>query len=122
MAGGARGKGRASSSLSGANQLGGLSGDLRCVAEAFQPHHIRFAAKPSHLALGVVAMSLLCRRDCLLAREFATQELCGLLVTQRLERRDVLVCAVAFKETSGLVDQAIFEHLLRALIDAGVQL
>src|SRR5271167_658064 len=42
----------------GGNQFGGPAGDRGVVAEALEPQHIRLAAKPRHLPLGIVAMSL----------------------------------------------------------------
>jgi len=58
----------------------------RLIPEAAQPTYLRFAAEPRHLALGVIAVRLLRGLDGLLAREFATQELYCLLVTEGRQR------------------------------------
>jgi len=58
--------------------------DARIITEARQPDDLRLAAKPRHLPLGIVAMSLLGSGDRLLAREFASQELRRLLISQRI--------------------------------------
>src|ERR1700680_1865628 len=60
--------------------------DLRVVAEAAQPVNLRLAAKPGHLAFGVVAVSLLRGQQRLLARKFSAKELHSLLVSERRQR------------------------------------
>src|SRR5271168_1253382 len=59
--------------------------NLQIVAEPLQPQHLRLAAEPGQLALGVIAVGLLSGLDGLFAGEVAAQELDGLLVTERSE-------------------------------------
>jgi hypothetical protein len=47
--------------------------DFRIVAETFEPVHLRLAAKPGHLSLGVVAMRLLGGLHGLILIQFSTQ-------------------------------------------------
>src|ERR1700677_2939260 len=56
------------------------------IAEARQPVHVRFPAKPCNLALGIIAMRLLRRGKRRLAIQFAAQELQRLFVSERAER------------------------------------
>src|ERR1700685_577352 len=86
-------------------------GDLGLIAEAFQPQHCGLAAVPSHLALGVVAMYLLRGGDRFLSRKLAANDLPGLPVPQRVERRDILLFAIALDQRLGLFDQTVIKHL-----------
>ena len=56
--------------------------NLRIVAETSQPMDLRLAAKPGHLAFGIVAVSLLSGLERLLARQFAAKKLQRLLVAE----------------------------------------
>src|SRR4051812_25538861 len=57
------------------NKIDCLLLDVGVIAEASEPMHIGFAAKPGHLALGVVAVRLLDGSNHLLARELAAKKL-----------------------------------------------
>ena len=59
----------------GRDQLGSPFADRGIVTESFQPNDIGLAAKPCHLTLGVVAMSLLRGRDRLLPCQLAAKML-----------------------------------------------
>src|SRR5437660_970156 len=92
--------------------------NARIVAKASKPLHIRLAPEPRHLPLGIVAVRLLRRLQSLFAREFATQKLPCLLVSQSSQR--ARRCAVLPQQPLRLLDQPAVEHALRALIDAFV--
>src|SRR5215470_20177696 len=64
------------------DQLNRFPADARLVTEAVQPVHVRFAAEPGKLALGVVTMALLRERDGVRFTEVAPQKCTGLLITE----------------------------------------
>src|SRR5271166_148607 len=74
----------------GSNQFGGPAGDRGIVAEAVKPQHIRLAAKPRHLPLCIVAMSLLRCCNGLLAGKLPAKKLNRLLVAKGIQRRGSL--------------------------------
>src|SRR5580658_3094878 len=91
----------------------------RVIAKPGQPLHIRFSPKPCALALGIVTMCLLRRRQRRFSIRFATQELQRLLVSQRRERARLL--AIFHKEPFRLGDQPLIEHLRGPPVDARVK-
>ena len=80
---------------------------------------IRLAAEPGHLALGVVAVSLLGSLQSLFAREFSVQELHCLFVSEGSQWTSGI--AVLLKQKLRLFDHAPFEHLLCAAVNAVIQ-
>ena len=102
-----------------ADELEGLVGDVFVAAAAFEPVHVRFAAEPGELALGVVAVALLGLGDGLLAGEFVFEDGGGFGVAERGE--GAAVFAVAGDEAFGLFDEAAVEHGGGALVDAFVE-
>src|SRR6516225_8212882 len=96
--------------------------DARIITEARQPDDLRLAAKPRHLPLGIVAMSLLGSGDRLLAREFASQELRRLLISQRIYCRCPLRITVVLYQQAGFLDQATLKHFPGSIINARVEL
>jgi len=68
------------------------------VAEPGQPMDIRLLAEPCDLALGIVTMRLLRRRERRLTIDFAAQKLERLLVAQRVERAGLV--AIFFSSLS----------------------
>ncbi len=101
----------------------GLGLDVGVVARAFEGMRgveFGFAAEPRGLALGVVAMALLCVRDGFGFSEFAPQDGAGFGVAERLKGS---ACgAEPLDETAGFFDQATSEHPGCAGVDAAVEL
>src|SRR2546423_235830 len=84
-----------------------------------QPLHFRLPAKPAHLPLCVIPMSLLSHHDGLPPRHFSSQKLPCLLVAKGSERSGSF--AVLSEQPLCFLNQASFEHLLCATVDALVQ-
>src|SRR5260370_8169701 len=97
---------------------GGLL-NLRIVPEAPQPLDLWFAAEPGHLALGVVAVSLLSGLQGLLAREFSAQDLHCLFVAEGSQRSGGI--AVLFKQRLRLINYPSVEPPLRSPLDPLLQ-
>src|ERR1017187_8099205 len=93
------------------NQFGSFPCHGGIVPKSCEPGDVGLAAKPCHLALGIVAMSLLRRRQRLLARKFSAQKLGCLLVAERIERCDALRLAVSLERRSCFLDYPALEHL-----------
>ena len=96
-----------------------LFADRGVVAETFHPGNVGLAAKPGHLALGVVAVSLLRGGDGLRHRQLAADALQRLLVAERVHRRYV---AVALEQRFSFGYESVIEHPRRATIDTVVKL
>src|SRR5215471_13672038 len=96
--------------------------NLRITAKAFDPGDIWLPAEPCLLPLGVVAVALLRSGHGLVECSLAAKILERLPVAQRMYRRYVPAIAVALQQQARLPNQAVVEHLFRALINAFVEL
>ena len=65
------------------NSFSSASLDSLFVSETFQPLDVRLAAKPGHLPLGIVAVSLLSGLQRLVSRKFCAEQLPRLFVAER---------------------------------------
>lgn len=81
--------------------------------------HLRLAAKPGHLAFGVVAMALLRCGDGCRFGERAAQNCHCLPVSQSIQRPDG---TEAIDQRTGFSEQALGEHTRGSLVDASVKL
>src|ERR1700730_12992215 len=90
--------------------------DPGITAKTIEPCHFWFATKPGHLSFCVIAVGLLRGLECLLAREASVQELNRLSVAESSQRAGAV--AIFLQQALGLLDQPMFEHVLRPLIDA----
>lgn len=90
----------------------------RRVAKLANPADIFFAAKPGHLALGVVAMALLGDGDGVRFGEFGAQDSERLTVTQRFERTHR---TEAGEQRLGLGENSFGEHLRSSIVDARIE-
>src|SRR5438477_13095892 len=84
------------------NEIEGLGLDIHIVAEAAQPMHGGLAPEPGHLALGVVAVSLLRRPDRQFAVNFAAEKLQRLLIAESVQSDGAL--AIFLVEKPGFFD------------------
>lgn len=97
-----------------------LLGDVVVAAAAFEPVHIRFAAKPCELAFGIIAVALLGLGHGLFPSEFVLQDSNGFGVAER--REWATVSAVAGNQAFSLFNQAAVKHRCSALVDAFVEM
>src|ERR1700678_904316 len=93
--------------------------NLLIVPEPAQPVHLRLAPEPGHLALGVIAMSLLRRHNGLLPAILPAKKLRGLLVAERSQGTSIR--AIFLNQGLRLFHQPPIEHAPSALVDAFVQ-
>src|SRR6267143_4431016 len=98
------------------HQIGRYPLDPGITAKTIEPCHFWFATKPGHLPFCVIAMGLLSGLERLLAREVSAQEFNRLSVAERSQRASGV--AIFLQQGLGLLDQPMFEHVLRPLIDA----
>src|SRR6185437_8390272 len=63
-----------------------LPPNLHIISKPSEPRHIRLAAEPRHLPLGVVAMALLRGAQGRISAQLTSQQLHRLLITQRCQR------------------------------------
>src|SRR2546429_9725643 len=101
------------------NELNGSLLDARFVPKAGEPRYVRLAAKPCHLALGIVAMSLLCGLNRGITINFSAESLNCLFISKRGKRAGRI--PVFFKHASSFFDQTGIEHLLCTLVDALIE-
>src|SRR5580698_3620780 len=81
--------------------------------------HVGFAAKPSELALCIVAMALLSLRDSFVTRKLTAQNRNCFCISKRRECATALV--VAADKPFGFLDQPTVEHRSSSLVDAFIQ-
>src|SRR5262249_45199998 len=92
---------------------------LRVGPKTFNPVHIRLAAEPCHLPLGIVSVSLLSRSNGLRQCERAFEILHGLPIAERVERPRRV--AVTLLQAASFFDKAAGEHLLCARVEALIE-
>src|ERR1700683_385796 len=97
----------------------GFSLNLRLVAKTAQPMDFRLAAKPCHLPLGIVAVSLLGGLKRLLACKSTTNIRHSVLVSEKSQRPGGFT--VLLNQPLCLFDQPGFEHLVRAAVDSLIE-
>src|SRR5471032_750967 len=95
-------------------------GNFRRVAEAYEPMHIRFPAKPSELALGEAARGLLDLLSGFFLREVPRQMFAPFGVTDKLKRLHIRRDA-APDQARDFFDPACLNHGIDACVDASVE-
>src|ERR1017187_9167457 len=101
------------------NELPCLALSLRFVAKALKPVHVRFAAEPSELALGVVAVTLLRGFDCGRQAQRSCQDRHRLPVSQRVEH---FHRTESLQQSARLFNEASGKHGLSPSVEALIQL